>query len=105
MRVRRRVADRFGLLILPLISGAVIAYFGYSGVAGPRGLIAWHNAEMDLAVKRADLDHVRHQREALQHRIALMNANALDPDMLDEVARGVLSEGKAGEVAVPRDKH
>jgi cell division protein FtsB len=105
MRLRRRFADRFGLFALPLISGAVILYFGYSGVAGPRGLVAWHDAEMDLAVKRAELGQVRHQREALQHRIALMNANALDPDMLEEVARGVLSEGKPGEVAVPRDKH
>lgn len=104
MRMRRRLADRFGLLVLPLICCAVIGYFGYSGVVGPRGLVAWHDAEIDLAVKRSELQEVRRQREALQHRISLMDSNALDPDLLEEVARGVLSEGRAGEVAVPRTK-
>jgi len=104
MRMRRRVRRGFSLLLVPVICCAVSLYFSYSGIFGERGLIAWSNAQAQLQVAKRDLSKVRASREALQHRISLLDDKAIDPDLLEEVARGVLLENRPDEVAVPREK-
>ncbi len=105
MRLRRRYAENVGLMILPTICCAVSLYFGYSGIAGPRGLLALHRTESDLSLAEHDLAQLKAERAALQHRITLLGDGAVDPDLLEEVARGVLAQGRGDEVAVPREKH
>ena len=99
---RRRTSQNFGILIVPVVCFAVSAYFGYAGIFGQRGLIARNDTQAELALKQRELAQVQGQREALQHRTELLDSRALDPDMLDEVARTVLTEGRTGEVAVRR---
>lgn len=93
-----------GMLTVPAICCAVTVYFGYSGIFGDRGLLAWQDTSAQLAIKRQELADVRGERVALQHRISLLDGKAIDPDLLDEVAHGVLYQGRPGEVAVPRTK-
>jgi cell division protein FtsB len=104
MTLRRRPQWNFASLLVPLICCAGIAYFGYNGIFGPRGVLAWNNSSVELAVERKELAQVRGEREALQHRITLLQNDAIDPDLLEEVAHNLLSEGRTGEVAVPREK-
>lgn len=92
------------MIVLPAICCAVSGYFGYSFFFGERGLIAWRNTQDELALAKRDLAVVRAKREALQHRISLLDGKAIDPDLLEEVARGVLLETRPDEVAVPREK-
>ena len=102
--MRRRLSDNFFMLTIPAICAAVTFYFGYNGVFGERGLIAWNKTRSELAVAKSDLEQVRAQRKALEHRISLLDDKSIDPDLLEEVARGVLLENRPGEVAVPREK-
>ena len=102
MRMRRRIRHNFAVLVVPTVCVAVMAYFGYSGIFGQRGIIAGNGTEAELAVKQEELSQLRMERRALEHRIRLLNAKALDADMLDEVARSMLSHGRTDEVAVPR---
>lgn len=102
MPMRRRTKTNFGMLIVPIVCVAVSIYFGYAGIFGQRGLLARNDTQATLALKQQELALVRGQREALQHRNELLDARALDPDMLDEVARQVLTESRSGEVAVRR---
>ncbi len=104
MRIRRKIVRGVGMLTVPAICCAVTIYFGYSGIFGERGLLAWQGTEAKLAVRQQELAELRGQREALQHRISLLDGKVIDPDLLDEVAHGVLYQGRPGEVAVPRDK-
>ncbi|HYM17802.1 MAG TPA: septum formation initiator family protein [Micropepsaceae bacterium] len=92
-------------MLVPVICFAISLYFGYSGIFGERGLIAWSNDQAQLETAKRDLSEVRTEREALQHRISLLDDKAIDPDLLEEVARGVLLENRPDEVAVPREKH
>ena len=101
-RMRRRTKNNFGMLIVSIVCFAVSAYFGYAGIFGQRGLIARNQTQAELALKQQELAQVRGEREALQHRTELLDSRALDADMLDEVARTVLTEGHTGEVAVRR---
>jgi cell division protein FtsB len=91
-------------MLVPVICCAVSLYFGYSGIFGERGLIAWNNSESQLANAKRELNEVRTKREALQHRIALMDDKHIDADLLEEVARDVLLENRPDVVAVPREK-
>ena len=104
MRVRRRIAQSAGLLIVPAICCAVTIYFGYAGIVGPRGLLVWSQTEARLAMSRRELSNIRAERIALERRILLLDENALDPDLLEEVARSTLAQGRPGEVAIPREK-
>ncbi|MBV9991181.1 MAG: hypothetical protein JOZ72_07790 [Alphaproteobacteria bacterium] len=38
----------------------------------------------------------------LEHRIALMRPGAVDPDLVEELARGELMDGAPNQIAVPR---
>src|SRR5437016_3807121 len=97
----RRLGDHFLMMTLPAICCAVTFYFGYSGIFGERGLQAWNDTEAKLAIAKTELSQVRARRESLQHRISLLDERAIDPDLLEEVARGVLLENRPGEVAIP----
>ena len=104
MRMRRRLGRNFQFILLPAICCAVSGYFGYSFFFGERGLLAWRQTQDELAVAKRDLAAVHAKREALEHRISLLDGKAIDPDLLEEVARGVLLEARPDEVAVPREK-
>jgi cell division protein FtsB len=104
MQLRRRVGRNFGTIAVPAICCSICLYFGYSGIFGNRGLIAWSQTRTELAAAKGDLSGIRAKREALEHRISLLNGRAIDADLLEEVARGVLLETRPDEVAVPREK-
>jgi cell division protein FtsB len=102
--MRRRFSRNFSLVVLPAICCAVSFYFGYTFFFGDRGLLAWRQTQDELGIAKRDLAAVRTKREALAHRISLLDGKAIDPDLLEEVARGVLLEARPDEVAVPREK-
>ena len=104
MRVRRRITQNAGLLIVPAICCAVTIYFGYAGIVGPRGLLVWSQTEVRLSLSQRELSNIRAERIALERRINLLDENALDPDLLEEVARSTLAQGRPGEVSIPREK-
>src|SRR5262245_50402793 len=104
MQMRRRVGRNFSVIAVPAICCAVSLYFGYAGIFGNRGLLAWSQTRTDLAAAKGDLAEIRAKREALEHRISLLDGKAIDPDLLEEVARGVLLETGRDEVAIPREK-
>lgn len=104
MKLRRRAARCVNLLLLPAICCAISGYFGYSFLFGERGLIAWRSTQDQLVVARHDLAQLRDRREALQHRISLLDDDNIDPDLLDEVAHNLLLESRPGEVVIPREK-
>ena len=104
MRMRRRASRSFSLIVIPAICCAVSFYFVYAGIFGERGLKAWNNTRAELAMSKQELAAIRAKREALQHRISLLDDRSLDSDLLEEVARSVLLETPPGEVTVPREK-
>jgi cell division protein FtsB len=104
MHLRRRVKRNFGSLSIPAICCAVCLYFGYAGIFGERGLVAWSQTRNDLVSAKGELNEVRTKREALEHRISLLDGRAIDADLLEEVARSVLLETGRDEVAIPREK-
>lgn len=105
MRIRRSVTRFFANLVIPALSAAVIAYFGYYTVFGTRGLQALYDTRAQLAVQQEQLASLQDQHARLAHRIKLLEPGTVDPDMVEEVAREQMLDSAAGEVAVPRAPH
>jgi cell division protein FtsB len=104
MRIRRSVTRFFGILVIPAISAAAIAYFGYYTLWGTRGLIALADTQARLSLEQDKLVSLTDQRARLERRIRLLKTGAEDPDLIEEVERAQMLGSVPGQVAVPRDQ-
>ena len=74
----------------------LLAYFIYHGIEGPRGLLAWTEKERELTVMRAELAGIDAQIETLSIKVAALQPDRVDPDMLEEQLRelGFIDRGE-----------
>jgi cell division protein FtsB len=105
MRIKRSVTRIFTVLIVPAISLAVVGYFGTYAIWGNRGVLALEDTQAQLGVQQQQLAELQTDRQRLEHRIALMEKNGGDPDLVEELARTQLMDGANNQVAVPRAGH
>lgn len=84
----------------PVLAISVFGYFTYHSVQGDRGLIAWVQLTQQVEIAQATLEKVSRDRGALEHRARLLRPDNLDPDMLDERARHVLSLTRPDEIII-----
>lgn len=84
----------------PAIGICIVSYFVYHVIHGDRGLIAWRSLGQRVAASSIDLDQIRAERKILEHRVALLRPESLDPDMLDEWSRRILNFGYRDETIV-----
>ena len=105
MRIKRSVTRFFTVLILPAITLAVVGYFGTYAIWGNRGILVLEDTQAQLGVQEQQLAQVQANRMRLEHRIALMEKDGGDPDLVEELARTQLMDGAPNQVAVPRSRH
>ena len=89
--------DRLRSSLPTLILTALIVYFGFQAMIGPRGLLLVRARNETLQGKLAELDKLRAQRQDLEIRARLLRSDSLSADLLEERARYLLG------VADPRD--
>ncbi|MEQ1864615.1 MAG: septum formation initiator family protein [Micropepsaceae bacterium] len=90
----------FALIVISLV-----AYFGYFAIYGKHGLVNWVQLQQQIDIKQADLDRVRDEHLALEHRVKMLRPESVDPDLLEEQARARLGLSGPDEVVILRDKH
>ena len=105
MRIKRSVSRIFGVLVVPAITVAVVAYFGAYTIWGNRGVLSLVDTQAQLGIQQQQLAQLQDSRARLEHRIALMEKPDADSDLVEELARGQLMDGAPNQVAVPRDGH
>ncbi len=89
--------DRLRSFLPTFILTALIAYFGFQAMIGPRGLLLVRARHETLQGKLAELNQLHAQRLELQTRSRLLRNGSLSADLLEERARYLLG------VADPRD--
>jgi cell division protein FtsB len=77
------------LCLYALVAGA-ITYFGINAYTGNRGLKAKQDLDQQAAELTTEIARLKAERRQWERRIALLRADRLDPDMLDERARALL---------------
>jgi len=75
-------------------------YFGSYLLWGKLGLFALEDAQARLEVLQQQLSSLKSQRDALAHRIALMERG--DIDLVEELARTKLMDAAPHQVLIPR---
>ncbi len=87
----REIRKRARFLIAPLLGSLALVYLIYYGIQGDRGLLAWIQRGQDVVVAEQNLLVQQTQRDALAHRVARLQPESLDIDLLDERVRAVLN--------------
>lgn len=73
-----------------LLCAAVIFYLCFHTVHGEQGLYALLVENHRQEKLQAEWEGLRQKRLFLEHKVALMRDNSLDPDLLDEESRRFL---------------
>ena len=90
MVTRKRLRSILTTLGLYVMAALLIGYFGVNAYSGNHGLKAKEDLDQQIAALSADLDRLKPERAQWERRVALLRADKLDPDMLDEQARSLL---------------
>ena len=86
---RRRRAV-FTALALYTFAGLFVGYFAVNAFTGNHGLRAQQDLDQQMAAMQAELGQLKADRALWERRVALLRADRIDPDMLDERARALL---------------
>jgi len=100
MVTRKRLRSALTALGLYVMAALLIGYFGVNAFSGNHGLKAQQDLEAQIAALSAELDQLKHEHAQWQRRVALLKADNLDPDMLDENARELLDYTAPNELTL-----
>jgi cell division protein FtsB len=95
-----RLRSALTTLCLYALAALLIGYFGINAYTGNHGLKARQDLDQQIADITAELAQIKAEREQWQRRVALLKSDRIDPDMLDERARALLSYVDPREVSV-----
>src|SRR5262245_35112333 len=90
MVTHRRRRTFLTVLCLYTFAPLFICYFSANALTCNHRLPATQHLEQQLTIRRADLMHLKAERALWERRVALLRADRIDPDMLDERARALI---------------
>lgn len=94
--IRRRAHHIIG----PVAGITLFGYFAYHVVQGDRGLIAWLKLSQQVETAQLQYDETVAKRVEFAHRVRLLQPQSLDPDLLEERARGVLGLAHPDDIII-----
>jgi len=97
---RRRLRAILIPLVLYGVSGAVSSYFVWHAVHGNRGLKTKEEYRLQMTALQEERDLLTNERKALERRIAMMRAESVERDILEEEARVLLGRVHRNDVVV-----
>ncbi len=86
------------------IGFAVIFYFAFCTIFGPKGLLEYRVLQQQITNKESVKQDLIAKMQVKKNMVEGMNLNSLDIDLLDEQARKVLGYAGKNEVIVYQDK-
>jgi cell division protein FtsB len=100
MVTRRRFRNVMLALGFYALAGASVSYFAYHAHHGERGLHAKAGYKIRIAQLDAEIRTVRQDKLEWERRVALLRADNLDRDLLDERARTLLNTAHKNDVVI-----
>lgn len=79
----------------------IVAFFGGYALFGSNGVLAGFEYGQALETRRAELSSIQKDRAELANRVALLNPQRADPDLVDELARRDLGVAHPDEIIIP----
>ena len=100
MVIRPRIRAFLTALGLYVVAALFIGYFGDNAYTGKNGINARQELDQQIADLASEVERVKAERVRWERRIALLKADRIDPDMLDERARQLLNYLDPHEVTI-----
>jgi cell division protein FtsB len=100
MIVLHELRRKARLLVGPALGIAATGYFTYHAFEGDRGLRAGREITQQLFQARQALAAVEAERDALQHKVAGLESDHVDPDLLDQQIRSTLDLVAPNEIVI-----
>jgi cell division protein FtsB len=100
MSLLREIRKRSRQVAPQVFLACLAVYFCYHAVQGERGILAWLRLQQELTDARLLNAELAAERSHLDHGVALLRPDNLDPDMLEERARVLLNFGHSDDVLV-----
>jgi len=100
MVIRPRIRAFLTALGLYVVAALFIGYFGINAYTGKNGINARQELNQQIADLASEVERVKAERERWERRVALLKADRIDPDMLDERARQLLNYLDPHEVTI-----
>ena len=79
----------------------IIGVFAGYALLGANGVLAWGDYSQRLDWRKTELAALKVERAQLANRVSLLNLNAANPDMVDELVRRELGLAQPDEVIIP----
>jgi cell division protein FtsB len=86
--------------VMPVLLGALLAYFGWHAIHGARGFRTLQAREAQIEAVKGELGVATARREAAERRVLSLRGERLDRDTLDERARAMLNLLGRDEIVV-----
>jgi cell division protein FtsB len=102
MVTRNRLRAALTAVGLYIGAALLIGYFGVNAYTGAHGLKAKQDLSQQMDELSKELARLRLERASWEHRVSLLRADRLDPDMLDERARAMLDYVHANDLVLMR---
>ncbi|MEM7045170.1 MAG: septum formation initiator family protein [Pseudomonadota bacterium] len=90
---------------LAVVGFGLAIYFGYHAVNGNRGLLASQKMEEELRASEEELAELKRERADLEQKVQRLRPESLDPDLIDELARDMLSMANPDDVIIILEQH
>jgi len=100
MVIRPRIRAFLTALVLYVVAALFIGYFGVNAYTGKNGINARQELDQEIADLASEVERVKAERVRWERRVALLKADRIDPDMLDERARQLLNYLDPHEVTI-----
>jgi cell division protein FtsB len=100
MVIRPRIRAFLTALGLYVVAALFIGYFGVNAYTGKNGINARQELNQQIADLASEVERVKAERERWERRVALLKADRIDPDMLDERARQLLNYLDPHEITI-----
>ena len=84
--------------VVTCVCCALLGYFGWHAYKGPRGFPYRDSLEVKVASLKDKSEGLQRDREKLEGKVSLLRPESIDPDLLDELARGNLDLAKPTDV-------
>jgi cell division protein FtsB len=79
----------------------VIGVFAGYALFGANGVLAWGDYSQRLDARKTQLAKLKTEKQRIANRVALLNPNSANPDMVDELVRRELGLAQSDEVIIP----
>jgi cell division protein FtsB len=84
--------------VVSCVCCALLGYFAWHAWKGPRGYPYQEQLRQQVAMLQDKFDERQQARVRLEHKVGLLRPESIDPDLLDELARGQLQMANPGDV-------